>query len=194
LVDYVTMNISSPNTPGLRDLHGRDALADLLARTKAIWQASETTTPVFLKLAPDLDTDGLSAITDELGKSGAWLSGLIISNTTVSRPDFLRSTAKQEAGGLSGAPLARLSLQMLEHFAREFGDQFDLVACGGIDSGDAVYERIRAGAQAVQIYTALTYHGLDLISRINATLRMRLSRDGFQSLSDAVGVDLRPSS
>lgn len=193
IVDYVTMNISSPNTPGLRDLHARDALKDLLSRTEAVWSASKAQKPVFLKLAPDLDGDAITAITDELAASGTWLAGLIISNTTVSRPHGLRGGFAQEAGGLSGRPLAALSLEMLQHFAAEFSDTFDLIACGGVDSGEAAYQRIRAGAQAIQLYTALTYRGLDLIADINSDLRLRLSRDGFQTVADAVGVDL-PSS
>ena len=190
-VDYITINISSPNTPGLRGLQDKSALADLLTRCEAARAASARPIPVFLKIAPDLDTKAISDIIASLDETGQWLAGLIISNTTISRPDSLKSQCKHEAGGLSGAPLMALSTSILRTFAIELNGKFDLIGCGGVCSGADAYAKIRAGAHAIQLYSALTYHGPSLIARINADLAARLSADGFNSVSEAVGADLR---
>ena len=190
VADYVTMNISSPNTPGLRDLQAYGGLKDLLSRTERIWRHTSTQKPVFLKLAPDLTEEAKVEIADTLDAHGDWLAGLIVSNTTITRPNSLRSPNAERCGGLSGAPLAPLSLDILRFFAGRFSDRFDLIACGGIDSGEEAYRRIRAGAQAIQLYTALTFDGLGLIGRINSELRTCLERDGFENLEAAVGADL----
>lgn len=201
--DYITINISSPNTPGLRGLQGKEALQALLSRTQAAHTAAHaasvrttpnrTHKPVFLKLAPDLDPTAIDEIISVLQAEGAWLSGLIISNTTLDRPASLRSAHKSEAGGLSGAPLMAKSTQVLARFAAELDGQFDLIGCGGICSGEDAYAKIRAGAHAVQLYSALSIHGAGLVSRINADLAACLARDGFSSVAAAVGTDLGSS-
>lgn len=192
---YLTINISSPNTPGLRGLQGKDALQALLdrcarAHDAAHTQASGERKPVFLKLAPDLDQAELGDIFDTLRASGTWLSGLIISNTTLDRPADLRSALASEAGGLSGRPLFEKSTHMLKTIAQELGGEFDLIGCGGIASGADAYAKIRAGANAVQLYSALVYYGPSLIARINADLADCLRADGFSSVATAVSADL----
>ena len=193
--DYITINISSPNTPGLRDLQGTGALEELLERCGSIAQlpgstGGATMPPVFLKLAPDLIPQQIQAIIDALTAKGTWLSGLIISNTTVDRPSDLCAPEAGQSGGLSGAPLMQKSTAVLKEMAGALAGRFDLIGCGGIGSGADAYQKIRAGASAVQVYTALMYQGAGLVSRINADLAARLKADGFTTVAEAVGADL----
>lgn len=191
---YITINISSPNTPGLRGLQGKDALQALLERSDQARAAAETHTdvpkPCFLKIAPDLDARELSDIVDTVRGAGRWLSGLIISNTTLDRPRHLKSRHASESGGLSGAPLFEKSTRVLKEVAAELRGEFDLIGCGGISSGADAYAKIRAGAHAVQLYSALVYHGPGLVAKINSDLAGLLQADGFSSVSEAVGADL----
>lgn len=191
---YLTINISSPNTPGLRGLQGKEALQTLLercgiafARAKDVHGADK---PAFLKIAPDLDEAEMSDIVETVRDHGAWLSGLIISNTTLDRPDSLKSAGASESGGLSGAPLFEKSTRVLKDMASELFGEFDLIGCGGISSGEDAYAKIKAGAHAVQLYSALVYHGPSLVAKINADLAALLSADGFSSVGEAVGADL----
>ena len=182
LADYFTVNISSPNTPGLRALQGRAALDDLLGRIAEA--RSSGGVPVFLKIAPDLTVAEIAMIVEATLAHG--IDGLIVSNTTLDRPDNLRSRQRGEAGGLSGAPLqtrARLALRA----AAEAGDgRLPLIAVGGIDSGAEAYARIRAGAAAVQLYSALIYQGPGLVDRIKQDLADRLRADGFSTIHEAI--------
>ncbi|MEM6534177.1 MAG: quinone-dependent dihydroorotate dehydrogenase [Pseudomonadota bacterium] len=191
--DYITINISSPNTPGLRGLQDKSALQDLLSRCAAALEETHTDKPVFLKVAPDLDETAIGEIVDVVGAEGHWLSGLIVSNTTLARPETLQSAYRGEAGGLSGAPLMAPSTQVLKLFAEAIGDDFDLIGVGGISSGADAYAKIRAGAQAVQLYSALVYQGAGLAAKINADLAALLKADGFSSVAEAVGADLTGS-
>ncbi|MDQ4421371.1 quinone-dependent dihydroorotate dehydrogenase [Sphingobium sp. DEHP117] len=184
LADYVTVNISSPNTPGLRALQGRGPLDELLGAVMAA--RGEQGPPIFLKVAPDLepaDIDDIAAsITDHK------VDALIVSNTTISRPALCSSHAG-EAGGLSGAPLHDLALQRLRDFRAALGAAMPLIGVGGIASANQAYARIRAGASLVQIYSAMVYEGPWLAARINKGLKELLMRDGFTNISQAVGVD-----
>lgn len=166
--DYITLNISSPNTPGLRGLQDKGALEDLLGRCgeSAAAMAEESgRRPLFLKVAPDLDDLAISQIADA-ALAAPWLHGLIISNTTLTRPETLANRHAQQAGGLSGAPLMDLSTQVLAAFAQATGGKLDLIGAGGISSADDVRAKLAAGAQAVQLYTALVYQGPGLIRQI----------------------------
>jgi dihydroorotate dehydrogenase len=183
LASYVTVNISSPNTPGLRALQDSAALADLVARVVAARGAIAV--PIFVKVAPDLepaDFDTIARIAIDGG-----IDGLIVSNTTITRPPLVSAHAR-ETGGLSGAPLQPLALAALQGFARATGGQLPLIGAGGIASGADAYARIRAGASAVQLYSALVYHGPGLVARIKAELATLLRADGFGSLAEAVGA------
>lgn len=182
MADYVTINISSPNTPGLRDLQHGAALAELLAATREAAGA----TPLFLKVAPDLETGQV----DEIARAALdnRLDALIVSNTTISRP-ALRSANGAEAGGLSGVPLAPLARERLRDFRAATGGRLPLVSVGGIDSAAEAYARIRAGASLMQLYTALVYEGPGLARRIARGLAKLLERDGFATIADAIGVD-----
>lgn len=184
LADYVTVNVSSPNTPGLRNLQGRAALDDLLGRLAEV-RAGDAT-PVFLKIAPDLTGAEISLIVEAALDHG--IDALIVSNTTLDRPDTLRSPQRGEAGGLSGAPLKSRAAAALRAAAEASAGRLPLIAVGGIDSGAEAYARIRAGASAVQIYSALIYEGPGLIGRIKRDLAARLQADGFSTVNAAVGA------
>lgn len=184
LADYLTVNISSPNTPGLRALQDKGALDDLLSAVMAA--RGPKGPPIFLKVAPDLepaDIDDIAALS-----SAHRLDALIISNTTISRPP-LASRHVGETGGLSGAPLHDLALQRLRDFRKATGGTIPLIGVGGISNADQAYARIRAGASLIQIYSALVFEGPGLPRRINAGLKALLSRDGFAHIADAVGSD-----
>lgn len=180
LSDYFTVNISSPNTPGLRALQGRDALDDLLGRVS---EARTTPAPVFLKIAPDLTPDEIAMIVEAAVAHG--IEALIVSNTTLDRPSNLRSRDRAESGGLSGAPLKEKAYKALVHAAEAARGRMPLVAVGGIDSGAEAFRRIRAGASAVQIYSALIYGGPGLVGRIKRDLAARLRAGGFNSVAEA---------
>ncbi|MGY6662548.1 MAG: quinone-dependent dihydroorotate dehydrogenase [Glycocaulis sp.] len=183
LASFFTINISSPNTPGLRDMQGEEALGALLARVNdARW-----TEPVFLKVAPDLDAAGIESVVRVAMANR--ISGLIVSNTTLARPDFLKSQHKGEAGGLSGAPLTHASTEVLRQVRKAAGPDLPLIGVGGINSVDSAYAKIRAGASAIQLYTALVYEGPGLVKRLRDGLAARLKADGYTSLAEAVGVD-----
>ena len=185
LADYVAVNVSSPNTPGLRGLQNRDELARLLDRLRAV--RGENAKPILLKIAPDLDLAALDDIAAVVGQSAA--EGVIVSNTTVSRPP-LKSPCAQETGGLSGKPLFALSTHVLREMRKRLPPRIILVGVGGIFSGSDAYEKIRAGASLVQLYTSLVYRGPSLIPRIKRELAAALARDGFTSIAQAVGTGL----
>ncbi len=185
LADYVTVNISSPNTPGLRALQDKAALVELLVRVKA---AAPEGKPVFLKVAPDLEPADIDDIVEAVIANR--IDALIVSNTTISRP-ALASRHGIESGGLSGAPLRDLAQQRLRDFRKASGGVVPLIGVGGIASAEDAYARIRAGASLVQLYSALVYEGPMLARRINAGLAALLERDGFANVAEAVGVDSR---
>lgn len=183
---YLTLNISSPNTPGLRGLQNKDALEDLLSRCGGAIQNASGTKPVFLKVAPDLDEESIADICNVVRGHSAWLTGLIISNTTIARPESLKSSDKEESGGLSGVPLMEPSTEILRAFARELDGAFDLIGAGGIASGADAYAKIKAGAHAVQLYSALVYEGPGLVQKIKRDLAKLIKADGYSSISEAV--------
>jgi dihydroorotate dehydrogenase len=179
---YVAINISSPNTPGLRGLQDQGALEELLAAVRSV----RGNKPVFLKVAPDLADGDHERIVRAAIDHG--IDALIVGNTTVSRPP-LRSRHAGEAGGLSGAPLKPLALEALRKFRSASAGQIPLIGVGGIASADDAWERIRAGASLVQLYTAMIYHGPGVAMRIAKGLAHRLERDGFASIAEAVGSE-----
>ena len=188
LSDYFTINISSPNTPGLRDLQNENAMDELLGRiaeARAELTGDKPSFPMFLKVAPDLDHGEIERIVEQARMYG--MNAIIISNTTIARPDTLQSQFKGEGGGLSGAPLFEPSTEILKEFYAAAQGKIDLIGVGGISSGSQAYAKIRAGAKAVQLYSALVYQGPGLVTEINRDLKARLKADGFSSISEAVG-------
>jgi dihydroorotate dehydrogenase len=190
VASYFTVNVSSPNTPGLRNLQQAAALDELLAkvidaRERVRAQAGDT--PVLLKISPDLTLNELDDVV-HIARSRK-VDGMIVANTTVARPQRLRDPRVSEQGGLSGRPLFRLSTRMVaETFVRAEG-AFPLIGVGGIDSGGAALTKIRAGASLIQLYSSLVYKGLGLIESIKADLSSTLLRTGRDSLSEIVGAD-----
>ncbi len=189
---YVTANISSPNTPGLRGLQERGALEDLLGRmreARALLTAAHGHRPLFLKVAPDLDD---AAVRDIAELAIAYeLDALIVSNTTLQRPPQLTSDNGEEAGGLSGQPLFQLSTQILRLFAQALNGRLPLIGVGGVDNGLTALAKIKAGASAVQLYTSMVFAGPSLPAQILSELDALLAAEGFDSIAEAVGAGLR---
>lgn len=187
LADYVTVNISSPNTPGLRGLQNKDELEKLLALLTEERARANSTVPLLLKIAPDLDEHTLDDIAATVLESG--IEGMIVSNTTLARPASLKSANAKESGGLSGAPLFAPSTAILKAVRQRVGDRMALIGVGGVSSGADAYAKIRAGASLVQLYTAMAYEGPGIVPRIKRELSALLARDGFARVADAIGTD-----
>lgn len=182
LVDYVTLNVSSPNTVGLRDLQGEARLRSLLEAVRGAGAA----VPVFVKVAPDLGEGALESIVAVSVECG--VTGLIVANTTVERPASLRGAHVAEAGGLSGPVLMAPSTALLARAWRLASGRLALVGCGGVGSGADVLAKLRAGAQMVQLYSALAVQGPALLARMKVQLAVALQREGFASVAEAVGT------
>jgi len=188
LVDYVTINLSSPNTPGLRDLQEPVTLARLLQRLADVHAADAgAKKPLFLKIAPDLDDGQVRELVDVaiIHK----VDGLILCNTTIERPDSLQSPARKQTGGLSGRPLRARARALLRLVAAEADDRLTLISVGGLEDGSDLYGRLRDGAHAVQIYTSFIYQGPFVIHRMLDQLRACMAADGFERVAQVIGVD-----
>ena len=187
LASYLVVNVSSPNTPGLRTLQDRGPLTALLTAVKTARDGLQNRPPLLVKIAPDLasaDLEDIAAVAADVG-----IDGIIATNTTISRPDSLRDPQKDETGGLSGAPLKGMAKDVLSDLYQLVGREIPLIGVGGIATGADAYARIRAGATLVQVYSALVYEGPYLAARIANELADLLDRDGFKSVAAAVGVD-----
>jgi len=189
IADFLAINVSSPNTPGLRDLQRKSTVSRLIgqlmdARSKAV---PRNPPPLLLKIAPDLTAEERVDLAEAALSSG--IDGLIVANTTVARPATLKSRFAHEPGGLSGEPLFEPSTVLLAEMYRLTGAKLPIVGVGGIASGADAYKKIRAGASLVELYTALVFHGPGLVQRIKRELAMLLERDGFTSVTAAVGAD-----
>jgi dihydroorotate dehydrogenase len=189
LADYLVVNISSPNTPGLRDLQQEAALRALLAATLGARAETGAEIPLLVKIAPDLDAASLDSIAKAVSAAG--IDGLIATNTTIARPKTLADPLRREAGGLSGAPLFADSTAILATLYRLTEGRIPIIGVGGISSGADAYAKIRAGATLVQLYTALVYQGPALVARIKRELLACLRADGFKTISEAVGSGAR---
>lgn len=191
--DYFTVNISSPNTPGLRDLQARDNLMPFLERI--LKQRSKTTKnsthipPILVKLAPDLSDQQIKDLAACALESG--IDGLILTNTTLARPDYLPENFRNEAGGLSGEPLCNASTEIIRKFYAETGGKLPIIGVGGISSAQDVYDKMRAGASLVQLYSALVFHGPGIVEDIYKGLLLLLDRDNVNHLQDVIGADHR---
>ncbi len=189
LADYLVVNVSSPNTPGLRALQGRGELERLLGRVRAALAEAvpQAPPPLLLKIAPDLtEADKRDIAEVALAQP---LDGLVVANTTVARPAGLKGRHRDEAGGLSGRPLFAPSTALLAEMYRLTEGRLPLIGVGGVASGADAYAKIRAGASLVELYTALVFAGPGLVARIKAELAARLRGDGLASVAEAVGAD-----
>lgn len=168
LADYITINVSSPNTPGLRDLQKKESMLQLLSRIKKIHEAQKRRPPLLVKIAPDLTDDEITAIGEVALELG--IDGLIATNTTIARPETLQSSNKAETGGLSGQPLLKRSTEVISKLKYATGAKLPIVAVGGIFTAEDVKEKLNAGASLVQIYTGLIYEGPGLVDKIKKDL------------------------
>lgn len=184
-IDFATVNVSSPNTEKLRDLQGPEALEALLAGVMDARKSLDHNVPVLLKIAPDLESSEIDEIAEVVRKSG--IDAVIATNTTLKR-EGLKSRHKGEMGGLSGKPLFELSTRVLARLSQSLGDSVPVIGVGGIGSALDAYTKIRAGACAVQLYSAMVYQGLSLAPRIAHGLDDLLAKDGFENVADAVGT------
>jgi dihydroorotate dehydrogenase len=191
--DYLVCNLSSPNTPGLRELQARSQMQELITRVldARVHAAMRTgrVPPLLVKVGPDLDADQIRDIAEVA--LAAKIDGLIVGNTTVERPATLKSRHAREAGGLSGVPLLARANACLAEMHRYVGGRIPIIGCGGVASGADAYSKIRAGASLVQLYTALVYHGPELVVQIKRDLAALLRADGYESVAAAVGADAR---
>ena len=185
-IDFATVNVSSPNTEKLRDLQARTTLIGLLAGVMDVQASLPRQIPIFLKIAPDLTDDDLAEIAEVATLSG--IAGLIATNTTLSR-EGLKSAHKSQNGGLSGAPLFERSTRVLAKLSQLTDGKLPLIGVGGISTADHAYQKIRAGASAVQLYTAMVYDGLSIAAKVAQGLNNVLEKDGFATVADAVGTD-----
>lgn len=186
--DYLTVNISSPNTPGLRDLQSPAELLPFL-RQLVIVRNARCKTPLLVKLAPDLTSDECKSIADCVMQAG--VDGLILTNTTLDRPDILPDDFRGQAGGLSGQILQEKSLNVIGEFYRALDGKLPIIGAGGVDSGESAYLKIKAGASLIQLYTGLVYKGPKLPQTINKTLVKLLKADGFDNITQAIGADYK---
>lgn len=188
--DFLVVNVSSPNTPGLRDLQHKDHLETLL---KAVMAARAELLgkkpPVLLKVAPDLKPSDITDIAQVV--MAQKIDGLIVSNTTVARPPALSSAHREEQGGLSGRPLFKASTEILRQFYQATGGHIPLIGVGGVSTPQDAYDKIKAGARLVQLYTGMVYRGPDIAKYINDGLVQLLQEDGYGHILDAVGADFK---
>jgi len=185
IADYITVNISSPNTEGLRDFHDQEKLKDLLLALNKIKKEDETKIPLLLKVSPDIKDNHISEIADVAIKND--ISAIILTNTTNGNKDNLTSEIKKEEGGLSGEPLRQISTNMIKKFYKQLNGKIPIIGVGGVNSGKSAYEKIIAGASLLQLYTGFVYRGPSAAKDIKKELIQILKAEGIKNIEDAVG-------
>ena len=188
VADYITINISSPNTEGLRDFHNQEKLQDLLFTLNRIKQKNKTDIPLLLKVSPDIDDNYISEITNTAIKTN--IAAVILTNTTNANRDNLVSKIKREEGGLSGEPLQQISTNMIKKFYKKLNGKIPIIGVGGINSGKSAYEKIVAGASLLQLYTGLVYRGPSIVKEIKKELIQILKNEGKNSIKEVIGSGL----
>ena len=187
--DYVTLNVSSPNTKNLRDLQRTEDLSILTYEINSLRESKEIRKKIVLKIDPDSTEEDYSKIINIIQKNK--IDGLIVTNTSISRPEFLKSYHRNQSGGLSGAPIKEQSNKVLRFISKETQGELMLIGVGGIESAQDVYKKIKIGASLVQIYSSLTYNNLGFINEMNQELSTFLRRDGFSNVKEAVGIEIK---
>ncbi len=187
--DYVTLNVSSPNTKNLRDLQRTEDLSILTYEINSLRESKEIRKKIVLKIDPDSTEKDYSKIINIVQKNK--IDGLIVTNTSISRPEFLKSYHRNQSGGLSGAPIKEQSNKVLKFISKETQGELMLIGVGGIERAQDVYEKIKIGASLVQIYSALTYNNLRFINEMNQKLSTFLRNDGFSNVKEAVGIEIK---
>ena len=185
IADYITVNISSPNTEGLRDFHDQEKLIDLMVALNKIKKENGTNIPLLLKISPDINNSHIPEIADAAIKNN--ISAIVLTNTTNGNRDNLTSEFKEEEGGLSGNPLHQISTNMIKKFYKELNSQIPIIGVGGVNSGKAAYEKIIAGASLLQLYTSFVYRGPSTAKDIKKELIQILKAEGIKNIKDAVG-------
>ncbi len=188
IADYITVNISSPNTERLRDFHEQEKLQELFLSLNKIKQDKKTNIPILIKISPDIDDNNIKEISDIAIKNN--ISGVIITNTTNKNRKSLLSEHKNEDGGLSGVPLQEISTLMIQKFYQELKGKVPIIGVGGINSGKSAYEKIKAGASLLQLYTGFVYKGPSIVKDIKKELIEILKNDGYQNITEAIGKNL----
>ena len=188
IADYITVNISSPNTEGLRDFHDQKKLEDLLLALNKIKSENKINIPLLLKISPDIKDNQISEIAVTAIKND--ISGIILTNTTNSNKDKLISDFKKEEGGLSGEPLQQISTNMIKKFYKQLNGKIPIIGVGGVNSGKSAYEKIIAGASLLQLYTGLVYKGPSIVKNIKKELIQILKVEGLNNIKDAIGKNL----
>ena len=188
IADYITVNISSPNTEGLRDFHDQEKLEDLLLALNKIKNENKINIPLLLKISPDIKDNNVSEITDVAAKNN--ISGIILTNTTNGNRDNLTNEIKKEEGGLSGEPLQQISTNMIKKFYKQLNGKIPIIGVGGVNSGKSAYEKIIAGASLLQLYTGFVYRGPSAAKNIKKELIQILKAEGIKNIKDAIGTDL----
>ena len=188
IADYITVNISSPNTEGLRDFHDQEKLEDLLLALNKIKSENKINIPLLLKISPDIKDNHISEIADTAIKND--ISGIILTNTTNSNKDKLISDFKIEEGGLSGEPLQQISTNIIKKFYKQLNGKIPIIGVGGVNSGKSAYEKIIAGASLLQLYTGLVYKGPSIVKDIKKELIQILKVEGLNNIKDAIGKNL----
>ena len=188
IADYITVNISSPNTEGLRDFHDQEKLEDLLLALNKIKSENKINIPLLLKISPDIKDNQISEIADTAIIND--ISGIILTNTTNSNKDKLISDFKIEEGGLSGEPLQQISTNMIKKFYKQLNGKIPIIGVGGVNSGKSAYEKIIAGASLLQLYTGLVYKGPSIVKNIKKELIQILKVEGLNNIKDAIGKNL----
>jgi len=188
ILDYITVNISSPNTEGLRDFHDQEKLEDLLLALNKIKSENKINIPLLLKISPDIKDNQISEIADTAIIND--ISGIILTNTTNSNKDKLISDFKKEEGGLSGEPLQQISTNMIKKFYKQLNGKIPIIGVGGVNSGKSAYEKIIAGASLLQLYTGLVYKGPSIVKDIKNELIQILKVEGLNNIKDAIGKNL----
>ena len=185
IADYITVNISSPNTEGLRDFHDQEKLIDLMVALNKIKKENGTNIPLLLKISPDINNSHIPEIADAAIKNN--ISAIVLTNTTNGNRDNLTSEFKEKEGGLSGNPLHQISTNMIKKFYKELNSQIPIIGVGGVNSGKTAYEKIIAGASLLQLYTSFVYRGPSAAKDIKKELIQILKAEGIKNIKDAVG-------
>jgi len=187
IADYITVNISSPNTEGLRDFHAQEKLEDLIVALNKIKKSNKTNIPLLLKVSPDIKENDIPEIVEVATKNN--ISAIILTNTTSGNRDNLKSDAKKEEGGLSGEPLQQISTSMIKKFYKQAHGKIPIIGVGGVNSGKSAYEKIIAGASLLQLYTGFVYRGPTTAKDIKKELIKILKVEGVKSIKDVIGKD-----
>ena len=185
--DYITINISSPNTEGLRDFHERKSLSELLDKLNNLKKEKKINKPLFIKISPDIEDLSIGHINELILKYK--INGIIISNTTDSSRENLIDAQKNEKGGLSGLPIRNLSTNLIKKFYKEIKGKIKIIGVGGVDSGESAFEKIAAGASAVQLYTGMVYKGPGIVKEIKKDLIEILKKEKIKNINEAIGIN-----